>query len=122
MNNDVFVKLNLKNIGEVRSFIFDNKLDTEKGNKDKYLMCAGKYDKSGWTIVFKAKNYEEAEYIIEHTPFSCNKSIEMPKTVIEEVNEKEEELDISIVSRFSYYRERNKAATRRAALNNKLIV
>lgn len=120
MNNDVFVKLNLKSIGEVRSFIFDNKIDTNNDNKDRYLMCAGKYDKNGWTIVFKAKNYEEAEYIIENTPFSCKKTIEAPKQVKEEI--KEEELDISIVSRFPYYRERNKAATKGAALEDRLIV
>lgn len=65
--NDVFVKLNLKNIGEVRSLIVD-KDGLGEYYKDKYLMCAGKYDKNGWTIVFKAKNYEEAEYIIENTP------------------------------------------------------
>lgn len=67
-NNDVFVKLNLKNIGEVRSLIVD-KGGVEE-HKGRYMICAGKYDKTGWTIVFKAKNYKEAEYIIEHTPFN----------------------------------------------------
>ncbi|MGG7179130.1 hypothetical protein ACQPU1_16220 [Clostridium paraputrificum] len=66
-NNDVFVKLNLKNIGEVRSLIVD-KDGLVDYHKEKYLMCAGKYDKNGWTIVFKAKDYKEAEYIIENTP------------------------------------------------------
>ncbi|SFU60711.1 hypothetical protein SAMN04487886_10731 [Clostridium sp. DSM 8431] len=66
-NNDVFVKLNLKNIGEVRSLIVDKGgIYTNKNGR--YLMCAGKYDKNGWTIVFKAKSYKEAEYIIDNTP------------------------------------------------------
>lgn len=73
-NNDVFVKLNLKNIGEVRSLIVDKK-GFYNNHNGKYLMCAGKYDKNGWTIVFKAKNYKEAEYIIDHTPIHKNKEI-----------------------------------------------
>ncbi len=75
-NNDVFVKLNLKNIGEVRSLIVDKKgiYDSHNG---KYIMCAGKYDKNGWTIVFKAKNYKEAEYIIDNTPLNRRKEIVM---------------------------------------------
>ena len=73
MNNDVFVKLNLKNIGEVRSLIVDKEGMTRE-NEGKYIMCAGKYDKNGWTIVFKVKNYKEAEYIIENTPLANKKS------------------------------------------------
>lgn len=65
--NDVFVKLNLKSMGEVRSLIIDRD-GLAKDSSDKYLMCAGKYDKNGWTIVFKVKDYKEAEYIIENTP------------------------------------------------------
>lgn len=68
-NNNVFVKLNLKNIGEMRSLIVD-KGGLEEDSKGRYMICAGKYDKNGWTIVFKAKNYKEAEYIIENTPFN----------------------------------------------------
>lgn len=71
-NNDVFVKLNLRNIGEIRSLIIDRD-GIDNKTKDKYLMCAGKYDKNGWTIVFKAKSYKEAEYIIEHTPLKNRK-------------------------------------------------
>ena len=80
-NNDVFVKLNLKNIGEVRSLIVDKGGSEEKSN-GRYMICAGKYDKNGWTIVFKAKNYKEAEYIIENTPF--NKKIYSPEMILNE--------------------------------------
>ena len=45
MNNDVFVKLNVKNIGEIRSLIVDK--ETNIKCLDRYLMCAGKYNKDG---------------------------------------------------------------------------
>lgn len=89
--NDVFVKLNLKSIGEIRSLIVD-KVGKNSYYKDKYMMCAGKHDKNGWTIVFKAKNYKEAEYIIEKTKFSSAKN-----TVLSEVP-----LDISIMNKGCY--------------------
>lgn len=60
----IFVKLNYKNIGELNSFIYNNTRSTDE-NYDKYVMCAGKYDKSGWTIVFKAKNLDEAHQLVE---------------------------------------------------------
>lgn len=69
--SDVFVKLNVKTIGEVRSLIID-KDGLNKSYDERYLMCAGKHTKEGWTIVFKAKNYKEAEYIIENTPLRHN--------------------------------------------------
>lgn len=70
--NEVFVKFNFKNIGESKSLIIDRVgLDNNRG--EKYLMCAGKHDKNGWTIVFKANSYKEAEYIIDNNPFK-NKS------------------------------------------------
>ena len=71
-NNDIFVKLNVKSMGEVRSLIIDkDNLKEKDGNK--YIMCAGKYDRNGWTIVFKARNYKEAEYIIENTTLKAKK-------------------------------------------------
>lgn len=80
-NTDVFVKLNLRNIGEVRSLIVD-KGGVSDDSEGRYMICAGKYDKNGWTIVFKAKNYKEAEYIIDNTPF--NKKIYSPEIMLNE--------------------------------------
>ena len=62
-NSGIFVKLNYKNIGELNSFIYDKTNGVDK-NRDKYVMCAGKYDKSGWTIVFQAKTISEAEELV----------------------------------------------------------
>lgn len=61
---NIFVKLNYKNIGELNTFIYNNKELTEE-SYNKYVMCAGKYDKNGWTIVFKAKNINEAQQLVE---------------------------------------------------------
>ena len=58
----IFVKLNYKNIGELNSFVYD--ITNGANKRDKYVMCAGKYDKNGWTIVFKARNINEAEEIL----------------------------------------------------------
>ena len=47
-------------------------------------MCAGKYDKNGWTIVFKAKSINEAEELV--TRNSRNRNKKMNTSIIE--NEK----------------------------------
>lgn len=60
---DIFVKMNYKNIGELNSFIYDN-MNGRNKSEEKYVMCAGKYDKNGWTIVFKAKDINEAEELL----------------------------------------------------------
>lgn len=59
----IFVKVNYKNIGELNSFIYDS-MNGANRSKDKYVMCAGKYNKDGWTMVFKAKNIREAEELL----------------------------------------------------------
>lgn len=63
MNNEIFVKLNYKNIGELKNFVYDRVIGGNR-NKDKYVMCAGKCYKDGWTIVFKAKTLSEAEELV----------------------------------------------------------
>ena len=62
-NRGIFVKLNYKNIGELNSFVYDMTNGVNKDD-DKYVMCAGKYDKNGWTIVFKAKSINEAQELV----------------------------------------------------------
>ncbi|MGL5151901.1 MAG: hypothetical protein ACRC7N_15145 [Clostridium sp.] len=60
MVGGVFVKLNYKTIGEFNSLIVDRQVN-EKEQDGRYIMCAGKCNKNGWTLVFKARNFEEAE-------------------------------------------------------------
>lgn len=68
VNNDVFVKLNYKSIGEFKSLIIDKNLGYNEENK--YMMCAGNYNKNGWTFVFKANSIKEAEELIKNNKFS----------------------------------------------------
>lgn len=65
MKNDIFVKLNYKTIGELKSLIVDR--EHKDKEFEKYLMCTGKYDKNGWTFIFKANSIEEAEEIINNS-------------------------------------------------------
>ena len=37
--------------------------------QEKYIMCAGKYDKNGWTLVFRARSFKEAEELANLNPF-----------------------------------------------------
>ena len=62
MNIDVFVKLNYKTIGEFKSLIVDRQHKDYDNNK--YMICTGKYDKDGWTFIFKANSLKEAEEFI----------------------------------------------------------
>ncbi|WP_160692793.1 hypothetical protein [Clostridium sp. C2-6-12] len=63
-----FVKVNCKNVDSIRSLIIDRQ--GNYGNKQgKYIMCAGKYDRNGWTLVFRARSFEEAEELANLNPF-----------------------------------------------------
>lgn len=62
MNSDIFVKLNYKTMGEFKSLIVDRQHKDYDNNK--YMICAGKYNKDGWTFIFKANSMKEAEEFI----------------------------------------------------------
>ena len=68
-----FVKVNCKNMDNIRSLIIDREVKS-KGSQDKYIMCAGKYDKNGWTLIFRAKTFEEAEELASLNPFADRRS------------------------------------------------
>lgn len=63
-----FVKLNCKSVDNIRSLIIDRQ-ENYINQQDKYIMCAGKYDKNGWTLVFRAKSFKEAEELANLNPF-----------------------------------------------------
>lgn len=67
-----FVKLNCKNIDSIRSMIIDRQ-GYYTSKQEKYIMCAGKYDKNGWTLVFRARSFEEAEELANLNPFAYKK-------------------------------------------------
>ncbi|GAB6168674.1 hypothetical protein JCM1393_11340 [Clostridium carnis] len=66
-NNDIFVKVNYKTIGELKSLIIDKELNLSKN--EKYILCTGKYNKDGWTFIFKANSISEAEELINRNSF-----------------------------------------------------
>lgn len=68
-----FVKVNCKNMDNIRSLIIDREVKS-KVRQDKYIMCAGKYDKNGWTLIFRAKTFEEAEELASLNPFTDRRS------------------------------------------------
>lgn len=78
-NRGIFVKVNYKNIGELNSFVYDSMNGINK-NKDKYVMCAGKYNKDGWTMVFKAKSIKEAEELLNIN--SAKRELDRKKNII----------------------------------------
>ena len=69
-----FVKLNCKDIDNIRSLIV-NWQNRHINNKEKYMMWAGKYDKNGWTLVFRARTFEEAEELANINPFLDRKRV-----------------------------------------------
>jgi len=69
-----YVKLNCKNVDNIRSLIIDRP-ENYANQQEKYIMCAGKYDKNGWTLVFRAKSFKEAEELANLNPFMYKKEI-----------------------------------------------
>lgn len=69
-----YVKLNCKNVDNIRSLIIDRQ-EKYISQQEKYIMCAGKYDKNGWTLVFRARSFEEAEELANLNPFMHKKEI-----------------------------------------------
>ena len=67
-----FVKLNCKNIDNIRILIIDRQ-ENHINQQEKYIMCTGKYDKNGWTLVFRARSFQEAEELANLNPFMHKK-------------------------------------------------
>lgn len=63
-----FVKLNCKSVDNIRSLIIDRQ-ENYMNEQEKYIMCAGKYDKNGWTLVFRARSFKEAQELANLNPF-----------------------------------------------------
>ncbi|MBE6062499.1 MAG: hypothetical protein E7207_02825 [Clostridium butyricum] len=72
-SGNFFVKVNCKNVDSIKSLIID-KQQSYNNKEDKYIMCAGKYDKNGWTLVFRARTFKEAEELANMNPFVHKKT------------------------------------------------
>ncbi|MBU5592194.1 hypothetical protein KQI89_10515 [Clostridium sp. MSJ-4] len=65
----LFVRINYKvDLTSKRSSNKDNNL--HNSNYTKYLVCAGVYNKDGGTMIFQARDIDEAKDIINNNPFS----------------------------------------------------
>lgn len=74
MNNEgsFLVKLNCKNMNSIRSLIIDRQTKNID-KKEKYILCAGKYDKNGWTFIIRTNTYEEAKKLANLNFFEYRK-------------------------------------------------
>lgn len=69
-SNGIFVKINYK-LGKKTKIEDKAVVGVGKDiSMSKYLLCAGRYNKNGGTIIFQANNLMEAEEIISNNPFS----------------------------------------------------
>ncbi len=64
-NKDLLVKINYTQQGsDSLSIVYATNTNADKGkHSSKYLICGGMYNRNGGTIMFKAKNIEEATEI-----------------------------------------------------------
>ncbi|MCJ7691077.1 MAG: hypothetical protein MUO60_17430, partial [Clostridiaceae bacterium] len=62
-NKDLLVKINYTQEGNDSLQIIYTESTKKVNNSSKYLICGGRYNRNGGTIMFKAKNIEEATQI-----------------------------------------------------------
>lgn len=65
----IFVKINYKLDKDNKNQIKDNRANNKSNLFNKYLLCGGKYNKNGGTMIFQAEDLKEAEEIINNNPF-----------------------------------------------------
>lgn len=75
MEENILIKLNFKDLKEFMSLIENNKaMSVSKNMSNKNLLCAGKCDKNGWTVILKAKDYRQVQGILNNEILSTYKS------------------------------------------------
>ena len=67
MEENILIKLNFKDLKEFMSLIENNKaMSVSKNMSNKNLLCAGKCDKDGWTVILKEKDYRQVKNILNN--------------------------------------------------------
>lgn len=75
MEENILIKLNFKDLKEFMSLIENNKaMSVSKNMSNKNLLCAGKCDKDGWTVILKEKDYRQVQGILNNGILSTYKS------------------------------------------------
>lgn len=66
----LFVRINYKNLKKSQSNSSRNVIGaTDSTIETKFLYCAGVINKNGGTMIFRAKDMDEADYIANNNPF-----------------------------------------------------
>lgn len=63
--NGLFVKINYKAPKKDKEYA----VSVDNSNFHKFLFCAGTLNKNGGTMIFRARDLEEADYIANNNPF-----------------------------------------------------
>jgi uncharacterized protein len=69
--NNLFIRINYKAEGNYSELVRDEELKNyTNNNPNKYLICRGVCNKNGGTIIFKARDFKEAEEMLNNNPLT----------------------------------------------------
>lgn len=70
-NNNLFIRINYKEDENYSELVSEEELmNHTNSSSSKYLICRGIFNKNGGTIIFKARNFKEAEEMLNNNPLS----------------------------------------------------
>ena len=67
--NGLFVKINYKNLRKSKTSAQNSTVSSNNEYFTKFLCCAGTLNKNGSTMIFRAQDMVEADYIANNNPF-----------------------------------------------------
>ena len=69
--NNLFIRINYKAEGNYSELVKEDELRSyTDSSSSKYLICRGVCNKNGGTIIFKARNFKEAEEMLNNNPLT----------------------------------------------------
>jgi hypothetical protein len=69
--NNLFIRINYKEDLNYAELVKDEELKNyADSSSSKYLICRGVCNKNGGTIIFKAKDFKEAEEMLNNNPLT----------------------------------------------------
>ena len=70
-DSNLFIRINYKADGNYSEVVRDEELiNPTNNNSSKYLICRGVCNKNGGTIIFKARDFKEAEEMLNNNPLT----------------------------------------------------
>lgn len=67
--NGLFVKINYKNLRKSKASAYNCTAASNNTYFTKFLCCAGTLNKNGGTMIFRAQDMVEADFIANNNPF-----------------------------------------------------